>query len=490
MTAAAHVLAPALGKELRALLPTYCAVLVAVVVGSFSNSYTLIAAGLLGFAFGSVALGAQSFGHEYSHRTLGLLLSQPLDRRRLFVYKLAVLSVMLITLTGTTLVMYQELLRRAASPHTEPSMLVLAAACGLFMAPCLTMLCRNTLAAAVFTIAIPGLLSTGADIAGGIIYGLQNAAAIDRCRFVVFWPGMFLICAAAAIGGWRMFQRLEVIEGHGADVQFPESLGAGSESAVGAPARRQHPVWALVKKDLRLQQITFVVASLFVCVWLGLAWMERTRPDSPTVPLISLTVLYAGILAMLTGSLASAEERHLGTVEWQMLLPMAAWRQWAVKVGVVGGIVAVLGVALPALLGLVIPVREWFTPLMAGQLAATMLLLTAGSLYLSSLCKSGVGALVLSFPSVVATVLFVQTVGSQLWRGWRSSAFDQPFLDPVSVFFLLIAVVGGFVALLLRLAFLNHRTADRSVDRIAKQVLSIAGYVATGLAGLILLGLS
>jgi hypothetical protein len=357
MTAAAHVLAPALGKELRALLPTYCAVLVAVVVGSFSNSYTLIAAGLLGFAFGSVALGAQSFGHEYSHRTLGLLLSQPLDRRRLFVYKLAVLSVMLITLTGTTLVMYQELLRRAASPHTEPSMLVLAAACGLFMAPCLTMLCRNTLAAAVFTIAIPGLLSTGADIAGGIIYGLQNAAAIDRCRFVVFWPGMFLICAAAAIGGWRMFQRLEVIEGHGADVQFPESLGAGSESAVGAPARRQHPVWTLVKKDLRLQQITFVVASLFVCVWLGLAWMERTRPDSPTVPLISLTVLYAGILAMLTGSLASAEERHLGTVEWQMLLPMAAWRQWAVKVGVVGGIVAVLGVALPALLGLVIPVR-------------------------------------------------------------------------------------------------------------------------------------
>ncbi len=119
-----------------------------------------------------------------------------------------------------------------------------------------------------------------------------------------------------------------------------------------------------------------------------------------------------------------------------------------------------------------------------------MLLLTAGSLYLSSLCRSGVGALVLSFPSVVATVLFVQTVGSQLWRVWRSSAFDQPFLDPLSVFVLLLSVVGGFVALLLWLAFLNHRTADRSVDRISKQVLSIAGYVATGLAVLILMGLS
>ena len=92
MTAAAHALSPALVKEVRALLPTYCAALIAVVVGSFSNGHTLIAAGLLGFAFGSVALGAQSFGHEYTHRTLGLLLSQPLDRRRLFFYKLVVLS--------------------------------------------------------------------------------------------------------------------------------------------------------------------------------------------------------------------------------------------------------------------------------------------------------------------------------------------------------------------------------------------------------------
>jgi MFS family permease len=488
VSAVAHVLSPALAKEVRALLPTYCAALVLVVVGSFSNSYTVIASGLLGFAFGSVALGAQSFGHEYSHRTLGLLLSQPLDRRRLFFYKVAVLSVMLTTLTATTLVMYHELLRRAASPHTEPKMLVLAAACGLFMAPCLTMICRSTLAAVVFTIAIPGLLATGADVAGGIIYGLQNAAAIDRFRLVVFWRGMFVICAVSAIAAWQMFQRLEVIEGQGSDVQFPESLRIGPDRVASATAKRHHPVWALIKKDLRLQQITFVVAGLFVCVWVGLAWMERIRPDSPTVPLISLTVLYAGILAMLTGSLASAEERHLGTAEWQMLLPMAAWRQWTVKVGVVCGIVVALGVAVPALLGLVISIREWFTPLMAGQVAAIMVLLTAGSLYLSSLCKSGVGALVLSFPSVVATVLLVQTIGSQLRRAiGRNLASDEPFLDSFSGFFLLIAVVGGFVALLLWLAFVNHRTADRSVDRIAKQVLSIAGYVATGLAVLILL---
>ena len=79
-----------------------------------------IAIGLLAFAFGSVALGAQSFGHEYSHRTLGLLLSQPIDRRRLFLYKLAVLFVMLLTLTAVTLLMFRDVLRLAASPAHRP----------------------------------------------------------------------------------------------------------------------------------------------------------------------------------------------------------------------------------------------------------------------------------------------------------------------------------------------------------------------------------
>ena len=62
MSATAGVLSPALAKEIRALLPTYAAALGSIAIGCVSNSYLLIALGLLGFAFGSVALGAQSFG--------------------------------------------------------------------------------------------------------------------------------------------------------------------------------------------------------------------------------------------------------------------------------------------------------------------------------------------------------------------------------------------------------------------------------------------
>ena len=96
---------------------------------------------------------------------------------------------------------------------------------------------------------------------GALIYGLNNAAAVDRFTLVVFWRGMFLVCALAAVAGWRMFMRLEVIEGHGAHVQLPESLRLGS-AAIATPSAAP-PVWALVTKELRLQQITFVVGALF-----------------------------------------------------------------------------------------------------------------------------------------------------------------------------------------------------------------------------------
>jgi ABC-type transport system involved in multi-copper enzyme maturation permease subunit len=84
MSATAGVLPPALAKEVRALLPTYAAALGSIAIGCVSSSYLPIALGLLGFAFGSVALGAQSFGLEYNYRTLGLLLTQPIDRRRVY----------------------------------------------------------------------------------------------------------------------------------------------------------------------------------------------------------------------------------------------------------------------------------------------------------------------------------------------------------------------------------------------------------------------
>jgi len=103
-------------------------------------------------------------------------------------------------------------------------------------------------------------------------------------------------------------------------------------------------------------------------------------------------------------------------------------------------------------------------------------LLTAASLYLSTLCKSAVGAMVVSFPTIAVAFTLASMVQDLLFFVLRRP--DRRF----NVFVLgsalqpPLAMGVGLVALLLWLAFLNHRTADRSVSRRAMQGLVIAGY--------------
>ena len=73
---------------------------------------------------------------------------------------------------------------------------------------------------------------------------------------------------------------------------------------------------------------------------------------------------------------------------------MASWKQWIVKAGTAIGLAMLLAVALPALLlsvsGGAIRINAWY--------ACVILLLTAVSLYVSSLSTSGLRALLVSLP--------------------------------------------------------------------------------------------
>src|SRR5207342_1168255 len=97
------------------------------------------------------ALGALSIGHEYTNRTLPMLLAQPASRARILVVKLAVLAVLLVTLSAVAW-------RAALLPPgaDAPMVLSLSVLCALSVTPWLTMLFRNPLAGAVFTMPVPG----------------------------------------------------------------------------------------------------------------------------------------------------------------------------------------------------------------------------------------------------------------------------------------------------------------------------------------------
>ena len=74
-----HCTGVALQKELRALLPTFLFTAGAVIAGGMMDM-KLAALVLAVFCWGVVSLGAHSIGHEYSYRTLALLLAQPRGR--------------------------------------------------------------------------------------------------------------------------------------------------------------------------------------------------------------------------------------------------------------------------------------------------------------------------------------------------------------------------------------------------------------------------
>jgi hypothetical protein len=481
---------PQLAKEVRALLPAWAASVCVVAASAVIDDSRLVGLAVLAYGLGSIALGAQAMGHEYSSRTLGVLLAQPFDRRRILLVKVVVLASMIATLTllaWAVLMRREEILRPDIWRST--STLLLAAPLGLFVAPFLTMLCRGPLAGMVFTVAAPGLLLIFGDLIGLQRYGSGGGALIDEFKIKVLWWGTLAGSAIAALASWQMFMRLEAIDGRGADLSLPDwrHLGGHAEETQPETAVRvRHPAWLLVNKELHLQQMTFVVASLYILSWIGVSLLRTSVPDFPELPLAPLSLLYSVLLAGLIGSLASAEERQLGTIEWQMLLPMPAWQQWSIKVGTVLALVLVLGIGLPVGLWYLspsaaefrIPVRAW------REMTVVLVWLTTSSLYVSSLCGSGVKAAVLNLPALFGTVMFVRAaialayempypaivpkiyVSSQTWATIMTSAA--------------LTLTIAIAALVLRFAFGNHRSAERAPRRISRQVAWVGSTLAAG----------
>ena len=398
-TAAERALA---AKELRVLLPVWLAALGTVAAGFVSTEPRILIAGLLAYGIGSVALGALSVGHEYGYRTVGVLLAQPIARQRALSIKLGVLAPLLLILAAAAWYApfnTAELQRLSGWRHQ--SVVLVPFVVGLFVAPWLTMVSRSALGGVVFAGSLPGILTVCGNLAGMAWFGIAHPD-VEPFRARFWLGGMIILCILSAVMSWRGFMRLEALEGTGADVRMPGWFRPPPRP----PAR--HPVWLLIRKELHLQQMTFVIVLLFAIGWSTLSLLKDTVPAFADAPLVPVTVIYLVLLSIVIGSLASAEERHLGVLQWQVLLPMAAWQQWMVKAGTALGLGLLFGVGVPILLNFVSP--EFDPGALWRQNARMALVLTAFSLYVSSLSTSGLRAMVAAFPIAVAAFALVQWV--------------------------------------------------------------------------------
>ncbi|HXT68957.1 MAG TPA: hypothetical protein VN700_04340 [Vicinamibacterales bacterium] len=476
-------------KEFRALTPWWAGmmltVLTATVLGMTPRGHgPFPMAAMLAHVVGCAALGALAIGQEYSNRTLGQLLAQPIDRRVLLGLKTAVTAILvgLLFLTSHAAITVSQIFPFYRAQGGMEIYVYGPAIAGLSLAPLLTMLCRGALAGAVFSIALPAL---GAMLAS--MYGVDFATA---------WRVFVGVAVAAFAATWIVFSRLSVVDGQAAvegpsrlfNRPMPDVRDAATPSTTGGWLR------SLVGKELRLQLMTFVVSGLYLLSWAVFSIARTVDPQSVYTASFVMTGFHGVVIATLAGALPAAEERHLGAAEWQVLLPVSSSRQWMVKSAMAVSVALTLAIGVPFLLHTIAPAPDdlsfdWLQVL-------GVLTLTTGGLYISSMSTTGLRAALSSLPLFAASLLFgaivlesISHLARQLalpavatlasWSGISSMSA----MHLARTGFVLLAV--GLWAVLIRLGLANYRSADRSPSPIVRQLSWLAVY---GLAGAMVAG--
>lgn len=479
-------------KDVQALAPMWVTTAVAIAAAPLGSAFRLDVVALMAYVFGTVAVGAHVIGHEYSHRTMGSLLAQPARRRTILAVKLGVIMVAVLSLTVVAWIgAYSPIARFPDRAALDSRVILLPTLMALTLAPYLALVARSTLGGAVFTIAVPGMLLVTSDLFAVWWYGPGYAGEIDRFKYSVFPSATIAFCVVAAIAIWRRFERLEVLgddSGH-VSVSIP-----GQAHAAGSRTQR-NSYWLLAAKELRLQQMTFVIVAIYVCGWAAGMWSQRSVQTAIPIPWWQLNILYSALLSLLIGSLASAEERQLGTLEWQSLVPLASWKQFAVKVAVVCGLVLAVGVGLPSLLAQFMPLPHlggfprgaiWMVSVIAISIAI-------GSLYVSTLASSGARAVATALPVLAGGVILTRMVEFMSWWAVRTGRLPRRgFADlaprtNAQAEWGMTVIAAVIVGVCLVLAFRNHAAIDRSLRRVSAQAAAIAGVlVAAGFAMFVL----
>ncbi len=150
--------------------------------------------------------------------------------------------------------------------------------------------------------------------------------------------GIYTYGILAFVGVCLRRQGWQSIEATSMGVSLPRlSLLRNRRKHESHKPHRHSPVPALIVKELRLQQLNYIITATFVAVYLigtytfthG-AWAEPITEDV-RVLIRSLCLLIPASI----GAAAIAEERAFGVGSWHQTLPVSPSRQWAIKLGTV-----------------------------------------------------------------------------------------------------------------------------------------------------------
>jgi D-alanyl-D-alanine carboxypeptidase len=197
---------------------------------------------------------------------------------------------------------------------------VLVALFAFGVTPWLTLVVRDSLTAAVMTVAAEALIAI-------TIQSFHLPRQTEAWIFTV----IFSVCAAAGyFAGYRAFRDWQAAPA--------PRFGIGSllrPFDATSPTSRRGPSMSLLVKELNLHRVNLAIAASY-CVFVVPARKDR-----------GFFLFYYCIASVCIGAVAVARERQLGILDWHLALPVSRARQWALKVLICLSITLVISALFP-----------------------------------------------------------------------------------------------------------------------------------------------
>ena len=471
---------PLVKKEIRLLLPSFIVAVLLAMVQAITRPYDFYIASLL--FFGLTIMALTTIGHETSLNTFSLLMSQPADRTRIWRTKLSVLAVAFLIVFVVWLVAFGIAFFNSSmdADAAENSY-------NLFITICLvgtatftgglwtTLLLRQIAGAFWLTLLVPAVLA-------GFTTGFLAANHSDNIIIAV----LCVVLGIYSVGGFLfarwLFFRAQDVGWSGGNIELPEwKILARSENAV--LLRNRKPIFALIKKEIQLHQVTLMGAAGLLVLHTGIILLRTFHHFAKDSAGEMLTVIFWMlwlVMPVVIGAMAVAEERRLGVMEGQLCLPVSRRIQFVIK-GVVTLFLGIfLGGAMPVL------VETAGAGLGANSIFGRELFPSQDNVYLFQL---GLGAFVawLALVSFFASTLaktFLQAIGFAIvtFIGWAMliSGFavgHRLFYSSFSTNSILPLVISipTIIVTLLWLAYLNFKNFRDGWTLWRRNILAVAG---------------
>jgi hypothetical protein len=507
-----------LSKEYRAIRPFWLVALALplapLLFAPYSQEISVFC--IFGYILGCTLLGAVVFGSEWNHRTMDLLLVQPVSRTRLWRDKMRVLCFTLVTMGVAflpgLLSQRNEMVEYLGSPYGAV-WIVFPVFWTLGVGPFFSLCLGSGIGGFVFSILAPfGWI-------GGMLFLLPSGwkiIAYENSEFGYFVPMVeFFVFAVPlilfAIAGWRLaryrFYHLETVGTANKALQLTDWV-FGLFKTSEASGEKRSALGMLIRKEFRLHEISDIVASFTTLVSAITAayflaynaiCAEPMNGSIPGNTILILAMLTAIIIPLTVGASAVSEERQMGMLDWHLTLPPSRLRQWSIKMIVAYGHHIVLGMVLPLSM---LAASEWICetkPYVLNidfhdyssympVLAASMMGVTV-SLFASSLAKTTLRAILIG----IGTIMLATTIaGTMLASNEYYHFFDSDsgmgrdaLIIAISLgagsfkYWLAGILAAAIVGSILRLGYGNYRRLENRLG--AATQIALVGF------GLILL---